>query len=359
MRAALLLFHRWVALVTSIVILLVAATGSALVFEGAIDRGLNPQLWRVPAAAQPLSLDTLAANALAAAPGSPITGVTLAPHPDRAYVAQADGVQIFVDPFTGKVLGTRAQSEFNRSLPRRLHVLHTSLMAGGLGSSVVALVTLASFLLTLTGIILWWPDKLWRVRWSASWKRITFDLHHSLGIIASLVLFIITATGLAMHYRVAGKAIARLNMTPRAQPPNQPAANGITTTISLDTLARVAHTALPGARITIVSTPPKPAEPFVVAMRFPEDRTPGGRSRVYVDRFRGTLLAAESTREAQAGTAINNLMRSLHTGDVLGKPTEAIWFLAALVLVSQSISGLLIWWNGRSARVARALKASA
>ena len=165
---------------------------------------------------------------------------------------------------------------------------------------LMALVTLASFLLTFTGIILWWPDKLWRVRWSASWKRIAFDLHHSLGMIASLVLFIITASGMAIHYKVAGKAMAKLNVTPRAQPPNQPAAKGIPTTISLDALA---HAALPNARITFVSTPPKPAEPFVVAMRFPEDRTPGGRSRVYVDRFRGTLLAAESTREAAMSSA--------------------------------------------------------
>ena len=89
-------------------------------------------------------------------------------------------------------------------------------------------------------------------------------------------------------------------------------------------------------------------------MRFPEDRTPGGRSRVSVDRFRGTVLVAQSTRDAQTGTAINNLMRSLHTGDVLGKPTEVVWLLAALVLAGQLVTGFLMWWNGRAARAALA-----
>ena len=47
MQKALIVFHRWLALATSLFILILALTGSALVFEGAIDRGLNPQLWRV------------------------------------------------------------------------------------------------------------------------------------------------------------------------------------------------------------------------------------------------------------------------------------------------------------------------
>ncbi|MEP7002349.1 MAG: PepSY-associated TM helix domain-containing protein [bacterium] len=360
MHAALLIFHRWTALITSIVIFVVAATGSALVFEGAIDRGLNPQFWRVAQGTPPLSLDTLAARAQVVTPALPITGFTLSLVPDRAYVAQTAGVQTFVDPYTGRVLGTRALKDFNMSLPRRLHSLHTTLLAKGFGGTVVVLVTIASFLLTLTGIILWWTDKLWRIRWSASWKRIMFDLHHSLGVIASLALFIITASGIIMHYEVAAKAIAKLDSTPRAEPPSQPPANGVTTTISFDSLARVARAALPGADITFFSAQLKATQPYIVAMRFPEDHTPGGRSRVSVDRFRGTVLAVESSREAQMGTTINNQMRSIHTGDVLGKPTEAVWFLAALVLVAQSITGFLMWWNGRAGRaaLARAAKGS-
>ena len=52
-------------------------------------------------------------------------------------------------------------------------------------------------------------------------------------------------------------------------------------------------------------------------------------------------------------------MRSAHTGDVFGKPTEAVWMLAALVLASQAVSGLLMWCNGRGARAALARKRKA
>src|SRR5258708_12453084 len=172
MRTLLIVFHRWLALVTSVLIIVVGVTGSALVFEGAIDRGLNPNLWRVTLADSILSLDTLVAHARAAASQAHVSGLTISPVAGRAYVAQADGRQIFVEPYSGRVVGTRDARTASTILPRRLHLLHTSLMSGDGGSTVVALVTIASLVLVLTGIIIWWNDKLWRINWSASWKRI-------------------------------------------------------------------------------------------------------------------------------------------------------------------------------------------
>jgi uncharacterized iron-regulated membrane protein len=79
---------------------------------------------------------------------------------------------------------------------------------------------------------------------------------------------------------------------------------------------------------------------------------------VYVDRFRGTVLAVENTRAVGPGTRANNMMRSMHTGDVLGAPTRAIWFICALVLASQGLTGFLMWWNQRSARAATSRRTS-
>jgi uncharacterized iron-regulated membrane protein len=226
-------------------------------------------------------------------------------------------------------------------------VLHTSLLWGEIGGEIVGIVTAAALLLVVTGIIIWWKDKLWRIRWSASWKRITYDLHHSLGIVAALVMFVITASGMVIHYESLGRAITKLDATPRTPPPKQPPADSGATLISFDAAAAAAKAALPGANLVFFAMPGTADQPLGVAMRFPEDRTPGGRSRVLIDRYRGTVLMAESTREAPAGRAINNVMRSVHTGDILGKPTEVVWLLAALVLASQAISGVLMWLNAR------------
>jgi len=95
-----------------------------------------------------------------------------------------------------------------------------------------------------------------------------------------------------------------------------------------------------------------PDAPAFVALRYPEDHTPGGRSRVFIDRYRGTILRATNTRTAEAGTRLMNLQRPLHTGDIFGGASRIVWFLAALILVSQAVTGIMMWWNGRAARAA-------
>jgi len=352
MRQFLIVFHRWAALAALVFILLLGITGSALVFEGAMDRGLHPELWRVHPSGRPLPLDTLIAHARAAVPGPTPTGVTLSPVDDRAAIVQAGINQIFVDPYTGHVLGHRTAAEWNKTLPRRLHVLHVTLMSGKIGGEIMAIATIASLVLVLSGIYLWWGDKIWRVRWSASWKRVVFDLHHQLGILAAIVLVLITASGLVIHYRALNNLVYRLDRTAPDEIPDQLTPASPSASISVDSLQAVALRALPGARVMFLALSPKRDDPFVAAMRFPEDHTPGGRSRVYVDRYTGGVLGVQNTRRAQMGTRIWNQIRSIHTGDWLGKPTEVVWLVAALTLVGQAITGLLMWWNGRRSRAA-------
>ena len=277
MHQALVVFHRWLALITTVLILVVATTGAALVFEGAMDRALHPGLWHVDPGAVPLSIDSLLARARSAVPKPSITGVTIPPVSDRAYLMQAGATQVFVDPYTGVVLGTRTIDEWNRTLPRRLHVLHVSLMASKIGGEIVGIITICSLVLVLSGAIIWWRDKLWRVRWSASWKRILFDLHHSLGVFAAVILVVISTSGLFIHYRGLNALMYKLDRTPALPPPRQPAASAEMKPISADSLYRAAFAALPEARVMFRTLPPKADQPFVAAMRFPEDHTPGGR----------------------------------------------------------------------------------
>ena len=354
MRSTLRVLHRWVALAAGVFVFIAAATGGALVFEGAMDRALYPELWRVTRSGAPLALDTLLARARAAVPGKPVVGITLSPADDRADVVQAGVNQVFVNPYTGAVLGHRTLAQWNATLPRRLHVLHVSLMAGRAGEEIVAAITTLSLFLVLTGLMLWWRDKIWRMPWSASWKRLVFDLHHSLGATAATVIAIIALSAMIMHYGMLNSLMYGLDRTPPPAPPEQPAAPAGATPITADSLSRVAHGALPGARLMFLSLPPEARQPFMAAMRFPEDHTPGGRSRVVVDRFTGGVLTVTSTRQAELGTRLGNAIRSIHTGDLFGRPTEAIWLLAAIVLATQAVSGVLMWWNGRRGRAALA-----
>jgi uncharacterized iron-regulated membrane protein len=231
-------------------------------------------------------------------------------------------------------------------------------MAGQAGREIVGVITIVSLLLVLSGVVLWWPDKIWRIRWAASWKRVVFDTHHALGVLAAIVLIVVTASGLFIHYQTLNRLMFRLDQAPPRRPPHQPAPpTPGAPAITADSAYRVATGVLPGARVMFLQLPPEADGAFIAAMRFPEDRTPAGRSRVFLDRFTGAPLLVTSTRQAQLGTRLGNAVRSVHTGDLLGKPTEAIWFIAVLVLASQVVSGVTMWWNGRAARRAQAQRA--
>jgi uncharacterized iron-regulated membrane protein len=115
--------------------------------------------------------------------------------------------------------------------------------------------------------------------------------------------------------------------------------------ISVDEAVRLANAALPGAVTTSINLPQPGKAVYRALVKFPEDRTPAGRSRVALDQWNGQVLQKISTREAELGTAINNLKRSAHTGDIFGWPTQALYFIASLMIAGQVVTGFLIWWK--------------
>jgi uncharacterized iron-regulated membrane protein len=120
--------------------------------------------------------------------------------------------------------------------------------------------------------------------------------------------------------------------------------------MSLDSIALAARAAVPGAAITNIQVPPSPVAPAMVQLKYPEDHTPAGRSRVWIDKYRGNVLLAMSTRTAPLGQHMIDIKRSLHTGDILGFPTQILWALASVVLAMQAVTGVLMWVNAWPAR---------
>jgi len=293
LRRALVVFHRWLALTTALVVIVVAATGAAISFESSVREAHAVRV--VPGGAT-LSLDTLAAWAIAAAGGGRVAAISFGGMPDFAYVIDVEAGRtehaVAMNPYTGTVIDTPPGPGRAEAVVRWMHQLHTSLLAGRTGSMIVALVALASLVLVLTGLVLWWRDKLWRINWSASWKRTVFDLHHALGLFAALVLLAICGTGVSMAYSgTIAPLVLKLNRTPTTtgrprQLPPDPGA----TPLPLDSLVHLARGIVPGAPLMLLQLPED--QPAFVALRYPEDHTPGGRSRVYIDRYRGTVLQA-------------------------------------------------------------------
>jgi uncharacterized iron-regulated membrane protein len=347
-RRALLALHQWVGLAAGLFLVVISVSGSALVFESDIDRALNPSTSFVPPGQRTLPLETLVGQVRAAYPADQVTGVRIADKPDQAYELSLRSRQsAMVNPYTGAVLGLR---DHERSFARWVHLVHTRLAAGDIGERMVGGLSVAMLGLAMTGLVLWWPRKILTVGAASSWKRTNFDVHNVLGFYSSLVMLFITLSGVLIAFEsTTDPLVRRLNPGPDAPAPRStPVAGG--TRLSIDAAVAIAEQALPGAFASNVGIPSGPTGVFRILKKFPEDRTPAGRSRVYVDQFSGRVLLVENTRTAPLGTRILNLKRSAHTGDIFGAPTQALYFIVSLGIALQAITGALIWWNGRRRR---------
>src|SRR5204862_7458348 len=125
----------------------------------------------------------------------------------------------------------------------------------------------------------------------SSLRRVSFDLHNAAGTYSAFFVLILAVTGIAIGfddeifpwiYRITNSA---------PPPRNSPStARNDVHHISPDEAIRVARTVLPGATPIAFVGPPNPKASYYVSMRFPEDRTPGGRSWVNVDQYDGKVL---------------------------------------------------------------------
>jgi uncharacterized iron-regulated membrane protein len=288
MHRAFLVFHRWLALVASAFILVIALSGALLTLEGPVARARAPH---VTPTGPPLSLETVVARAQAASGGgvAEFVGMSDAPEVAWSVVLLSGGqgrrpVQVTINQYTGAIIHTPAQPDAAVAFLREVHLLHTRLLSGATGATVVVCVTMAALVLVITGLVVWWRDKIWRVRLTASWKRINFDLHHSVGVIGAAIALVITATGSWVHFDGIDNLMRTLNRSPAptAPPAQHPATPG-TPVMSLESIALVARAAVPDAAIMNIQVPPSPTAPAMVQLKYPEDHTPSGRSRVWIE----------------------------------------------------------------------------
>ena len=339
--------HRISGVAAGLFLLILGVSGSVIAFSEETDSLLHPSLFRVVSHGQPLPLGQLASSAASVLhPGESIGACVPSTRADASYSFIVFGGhhriprQIFVDQYTGRVLGSLSGLRFI-AIMKALHSI-----AGVMGCSSLILALLA-----LSGLYLWWPRKRIKIGLSGNVQRLSFDLHNAIGLFSSLFLLLFAITGTYMAFEPLFYAITH------GKPVTQPAFSmpqvGLKP-VSLDLVATAAKDTLPGATVLWIVIPRQPREAYFAKMRFPEDRSDNGSSMVWIDQFSGKVLAVASSRNAPLGNKIQNMNLLIHTGAVFGNVGRAFAAFVSLILVLQTMTGLQLWWNRRSGKVPRA-----
>ena len=343
MRKVLFNLHLYGALIVGLFVVTIGVTGSIMAFEDDLDRIFNRQLFHVEPTGTPLPLAACFRAAAAAFPGQKINSLRLPQAPDQAITFGVAGPkQAFLNPYDGKLIGTRDP----RTTLQMIHQIHLRLLMGAAGSNVVASVTGVLLFLVISGLYLWWPLKRATIKWSASARRINFDLHNVAGIYSAAVLLVLGITGIVVHFDNDIEKYLHASNGTKPTPRNGPSTPlPGATRITPDQAVQSATAALPGTKALSIGLPPNPKLSYAVALRYPEDLTPGGRSWAIVDQYSGKVTNFQSSRTAAsaARTIITN--RALHTGDILGYPSKILVSLSSLMLIIQAITGYYLWWK--------------
>ena len=365
-RKVLFWIHLAAGIVAGTVILVMCVTGTLLTFQQSVlriierdQRFVSPE----PGAAR-LDIDVLLAQVRLAVPDAVPTTVTLDSDP-RAAASVATGTQgmLFVDPYTGRVLGTGSARA--RGFYRSVTNWHRWLAVEGEGRATARAITgacnTAFLVLAVTGLYLWMPRQWsWRHIAPVIWfrrglrgKPRDFNWHNTVGLWSAPILIVLTTTGMVISYPWASNLVYTLTGSPRPAPaagrggggggrggearekaPQAPAPQ-----VRLASMFTTAEQRVPQWRTMIIRLPPRPGGPVAFSM---SDRTywnSFARSTLTLDGATGATVRWEPYADSSRGQKVRGWMRFAHTGELGGLPGEAVAGLA-------SAGGALLVWTG-------------
>ncbi|HEU0174269.1 MAG TPA: PepSY-associated TM helix domain-containing protein [Blastocatellia bacterium] len=384
-RKALFWCHLTVGVIAGLVILIMSVTGVLLTYERQITYWADTRDYHVtppsPEATR-LSMETLLAKAREARPDAAITTVTLrsgASEPVAVGLAgdagagPGGGRTIFIDPYTGVVLGEG--SDRVRDFFHLMTDWHRWLGASGASRNAARAITGASNLgflfIVSSGIFLWWPrNRNWPQFKNILWfkrglpgKARDFNWHNVIGVWSFTPLFIVVLSSVVISYQWAGNLVYRVvgeNPPARAPQPGQPLGNagpqrGVAGRRSpappldnLDGLWARAAQQVSGWRSLSLRMGASSDSPLTFTIDQGDGGQPHKRAQLTLDRKTGEVTRWEPFSSYTTGRKLRAFLRFAHTGEVAGVVGQTIAGLA-------SLGGAFLVWTGISLAVRRLL----
>lgn len=213
MRKLFAQLHLWLSIPFGIIIAIVCLTGAILVFESEIQELCHPSHYFVKEVkGEPLPPATLIKAGRQQLPDSiKINGIRVSSDPKRTWQLVLPGKKAaaFINPYTAEVTGIADGQGFFMQMMRLHRWLLDSYKRDGsfsLGKAVVGYATLALAIILISGLVIWYPrnrkvlkNRL-KIKTKAGWYRFFYDLHVSGGFYATLLLLVLTLTGLTWSF---------------------------------------------------------------------------------------------------------------------------------------------------------------
>lgn len=385
-------WHFYAGLFVIPFLILLSVTGIIYLFKPQLDPWLYANLLQVPVAEQRLSADQQLAIVRKTYPQAAVSKYLPPAAQDRSaqFVINQDGreLNLFVDPYTGSLLGTQDALWNLQAVVRKLH---GDLLLGTVGDRLIELAVGWGIVLVVSGLYLWWPrgsggaGVLWP-RLNARGRLWWRDLHAVTGFWGSAILLLMLLTGMTWtgywgaqfagawnHFPAAmwddvpqsGQLTGSLNSSARqtvawavevtplpASDPHAAHAGHARQQAPASDAARLLQQVLdtaeargvqPGYSITL----PKGERGVYTVALFADD--PRNDATLHLDRYSGAVLADVRWRDYGLVARAVESGVMLHEGKMFGLANQLLMAAICLLILFSSVSGLVLWWQRRPA----------
>jgi len=364
--------HRWLGLVTSLVVLIVSITGCINVFADELKEYFyHDRFFRAEDTRPPLNFSLLRNNAQEAlGERYKISRCEVYPAANRNWVFRAMKTdpkafghwnffkyyyRVYVNPVTGKIIHIEdTRNEFFQVVLS----LHLNLLLGEhIGGLITGISVTSFFVILLSSVVIWWPAKWKRknlkakvtIKRGTGLKRFNYDLHTVLGIYILIPVMIICITGMVFAFDWADSSVQFLangahTVKKRKTPKSSPSAeygSGAMDRAVAGLLLR--H---PGADVFSIRFREKKTDPLDIQVRLAEKRTHVFQW-YYFDRNSGELLMQYGSDNVKGGEKLRSMNYDLHTGAYAGIFTKIFAFVISMICASLPVTGFLVWNNKR------------
>lgn len=340
--------HLWLGLVTGVVVFIISITGCLYVFEEEI-RNFNDAAYS-KISPQPKSTVGLAqiVNAYKAETDDKIGSIKIYPNEPGAtfQVLNSDKKAYYFNPYTAKLINVEQADWLNTVLE-----LHKTLLLGKTGEFIQAWSVVIFLVMLITGLILWFPHQRrllkqsLSIKWKASVKRISFDLHQVLGFYAAVFLIVIALSGMYFAFSGAkqmvelvtgtklGKGIKNTTAEPHVFKTEAERYQGMYKQVLGE---------IKGSQSAVFSV--RKSGEIRLRITYPY-RWSRKQNTFFFDEATGKLLRSKLYKNNNRADWYEATNYELHTGKLFGYAGKILWCLASLISASLPITGFIIWWK--------------
>ena len=383
-------WHFYAGLFVIPFMIMLAVTGSIYLFKPQLDNLLYSDLLSVQPGPQVLNADQQLDRLRQVYPQAVVSQYLPPVAVDRSvqFVATLDGRKqnIFVDPYSGKILGTQDAAYNLQAISRSLH---GTLLIGTIGDRLIELAAGWAIVLVVSGLYLWWPrgQGMRGVFWPRLGNRGRLfwrDVHAVTGFWGSLLLLFMLLTGMtwtgywgesfagvwnrfpavmwndvptsdqqARSLNSASDQTVAWAVENTPLPASDPHAvhkghstHGSTTSAGQFSLQHVVDIArerdvVAGYSVTL---PGDARGVFTIAV-FADD--PRNDATLHIDQYSGRVLADVRWKDYGAVAKSVEMGVVLHEGKFFGLANQLLMFGVCLLILLSAISGLIMWWKRR------------